>query len=206
MVSTVNKKLKNIAKSLSNLSYKVFLGLFLLSSIICIMALRNNNQTMVELRNAVYEADKNGGDTNSAINELRAHVYSHMNTDLSSGGNAIKPPIQLKNTYERLQQAEQQRVDAVNEQIYTNAQTYCETQNPASFSGGSRVPCIEDYVSKNGAKPNIIPAALYQFDFVSPSWSPDLAGWSLVFSVIFFLAFAASYAVERLVKTKIRPL
>lgn len=204
-MNSLNKELKKQLKTATKVPYKVFLGLFILSSIICVLAMRSNNQTMLELRNAVYEADRNGGDVERSLNSLRKYVYSHMNTSLSSGDNAIKPPIQLKYTYERLQQAEKQRVDGINGRIYTDAQAYCERLNPNSFSGGSRVPCIEEYVSRNGAKPNAIPTGLYQYDFVSPSWSPDLAGWSLVASIVFFLAFAASYAVEKLVKTKIRP-
>lgn len=160
---------------------------------------------MVQLREAVYEADRDDGDVGKAIDELRLYVYSHMNTDLSSGGNAIKPPIQLKHTYERLQAAEKQRVDAVNEKVYTDAQEYCERQNPTSFSGGARVPCIEGYVSKNGAKPNIIPAGLYQFDFVSPYWSPDSAGWSLVLTIIFFVCLAVSFTLNKWSKIKIKP-
>jgi hypothetical protein len=34
-----------------------------------------------------------------------------------------------------------------------------------------------------------VPEGLYKFDFVSPRWSPDLAGWSLVFTIaLTFLA------------------
>lgn len=205
VATPLNKQLKNGLKYAVFLPYKLFLSLFLVSLLIFVIAMRDNNQTMVQLRDAVYEADKDNGDVNRAIDELRLYVYSHMNTDLSSGGNAIKPPIQLKHTYERLQAAEKQRVDAVNEKIYTDAQTYCERQNPTSFSGGTRVPCIEAYVSKNGAKPNIIPAGLYQFDFVSPSWSPDLAGWSLVLTSLFFICLAVSFTLNKWPKTKNKP-
>lgn len=204
-MGTTNNQLKSKIKFITGLPSKLFLGLFILCSLISVMALRGNNQTMVELRDAVYEADKNSGDVSLAVNNLRRHVYAHMNTNLSSGGNAIKPPLQLKYTYERLQQAEKQRVDTVNEKIYTEAQGHCERQNPASFSGGGRVPCIEEYVSRNGAQPNKIPAGLYQFDFISPSWSPDLAGWSLILSGIFVTGFVSSFALEKLVKQKLRP-
>jgi hypothetical protein len=169
-----------------------------------VYALRQNNQTMTKLREAVYESDKNAGNTEAALAELRAYVHGHMNTSLSSGGNAIKPPIQLKYTYERLQAAEQQRVDTVNSQIYTDAQNYCQAQNPSSFSGGPRVPCVEAYVTSHGVSAQPIPAGLYKFDFVSPVWSPDLAGWGLLLSIILFLAFAASFTMDRLVKSRLR--
>jgi len=197
---------ENLLNKLANLPFTIFFGLFLLSAIVAVISLRSNNQTMIQLREEVYKADKDGGDVNAALNKLRAYVHGHMNTNLSSGGNAIKPPIQLKYTYERLMAAEKSRTDTVNSRIYTDAQIHCERLHPGSFSGGPRVPCIQQYVSQNGAKPNEIPASLYQFDFVSPTWSPDLAGWSLLATLVFFVAFVISYGANLIVKNKIRSL
>lgn len=157
------------------------LAVGLVSGLVGLYALRQNNLGMIRLREAVYQADQSGGDTEKALRELRTYVHSHMNTDLSSGGNAIKPPIQLKYRYERLMAAEKERVKSANAGVYTQAQAYCERQNQG-FSGRNRVPCIEAYVTANGIKENAIPEALYKFDFLSPGWSPDLAGWSLVVS------------------------
>jgi preprotein translocase subunit SecF len=193
-----------IKKTLIRTPTWVFLLLFLTSGIICIISLRHNNETMVKLRSAVYNADKNNGDVNTTLNDLRKYVYGHMNTNLSSGGNAIKPPIQLKYTYERLQSSEQKRVDSANTNVYTQAQVYCQQQNSVDFSGRNRVPCVQDYVTNHGEKANTVPAALYQYDFVSPTWSPDLAGWSLVLSVLLFVLFISSFIMDRLVGSKIR--
>lgn len=173
-------------------------ALFIVSAVIAILALRQNNQTMIELRNDVYQADQTGGDVESALGKLRAYVHSHINTDLSSGGNAIKPPIQLKYTYERLVAAEQKRVDSVNAKVYTDAQNHCQALHPASFSGRQRVPCVEQYVTANGVKAQAVPPALYQFDFVSPTWSPDLAGFSLLASIFLAIALVAALTLRRL--------
>ncbi len=178
-------------------SYKFFLVLFIISLGLTTWALRHNNLTMVKLRSAVYAADKAGGDVQTPLNNLRAYVYAHMNTNLASGGNAIKPPIQLQYTYARLVAAEQARVDAINSKIYTQAQIYCQQVNPTDFSGRNRVPCIKDYVaSHGGAEPKDIPTALYQFDFVSPAWSPDLAGWSMSLTILLGAAFLISLATH----------
>jgi hypothetical protein len=182
----------------------VFLGLFLISSTACIYSLRHNNESMVKLRTAVYEADKNNGDINTPLNNLRRYVYAHMNTNLSSGGNTIKPPIQLKYTYERLQASEQKRVDDANSNVYTQAQVYCQQQNSVDFSGRNRVPCETEYVTTHGQKANSIPAALYEYDFVSPSWSPDLAGFSLITSVLLFVSLVASFSLDKLVSSKLK--
>lgn len=193
-------------KKIFKLSYGVFLVLFTISGVVAISALRHNNQTMVQLRSEVYATDQSGGDINSALNNLRKYVYGHMNTDLSSGGNAIKPPIQLKYTYERLLEAQQQTSASSNSRIYTEAQTYCQTQVPAGFSGRGRVPCVQDYVTSHGVKTPPIPTGLYQFDFVSPSWSPDLAGWSLVVTALMGLGFITSFLVQLLTKRKLKEL
>jgi len=144
---------------------------------------------MIALREQVYQADKDNGDINGALQNLRSYVYGHMNTDLS-GGSGIKPPIQLSNTYARLQAGQEQNAD-----LYIEAKNYCEAKIPAdvSISGRGRIQCITDYVTSHGAKPVNVPAGLYEFDFLSPSWSPDLAGWSLVVTIIFLALFVISF-------------
>lgn len=197
--------MKSKIVSLTKVPYGVFLLLFVLSLGVSIFALRQNNQTMIQLRSAVYEADEKNGDVEQALSELRNFVYSHMNTNLASGGNTIKPPLQLKFTYERLVNAEQERVDAQNSSLYTKAQQYCQQRFPSSFTGGPRVPCITQYVTSNGGDTaKEIPAGLYKFDFISPTWSPDLAGWSLVATLIFFIAFVASFLSDRMIKKRFR--
>lgn len=150
---------------------------------VSIIALRHNNQTMIKLREAVYAADEQDGDTEAALQALRQHVYGHMNTNLAAGDNPVYPPIQLKHTYERLVLAEQQKAAQGEEDIYTQAQRHCERLHPESYSGGPRVPCIQQYVADRGVEVQAVPDSLYKFDFVSPRWSPDLAGWSIVLSI-----------------------
>ena len=196
--------MKKIISKIYKVPYGVFLALFVISGIVAVYGLRHNNQTMVQLRSEVYATDQAGGDVNGALNTLREYVYGHMNTNLSSGGNAIKPPIQLKYTYERLLEAQQQTASTSSGQIYTDAQAYCQAQIPAnvSISGRGRIACVQDYVTGHGVKTTPIPTGLYQFDFVSPTWSPDLAGWSLVISGLTGLGFVASFMIQFLTKRK----
>lgn len=165
-----------------------------------VVALRANNIRMAELRDAVYVADEKGEGVEKALQDLRAHVNNHMNTNLDAG-KGIYPPIQLKHTYERLVRAEQDRVSNANAQIYTDAQNHCEQVNSTSVLGRDRVQCIEEYVKSHGAvQARPIPDALYKFDFVSPRWSPDLAGWSLVLTGILLLLTVLRFAAGRLAR------
>jgi len=171
-------------------------------ALLCVVGLRSNYATMVRLREAVYQADRDGTNVEGALQQLRTHVHGHMNTNLSGGAGTVYPPIQLKETYARLQQAEQERANASNAQLYTDAQAYCERLYPGSFSGGPRVPCIEQYVKdRGGGGVKTIPDALYKFDFISPRWSPDLAGWSMVLAALFFVLALVRYALGRWFKT-----
>ena len=172
----------------------VFLILAAIFCVVSLLAARDNNLKMIELRNAVYQADKNNGDVETALRNLRVFVYGHMNTSLD-GPNGVYPPIQLQYTYERLTAAQNAGASAAasgNQDLYNQAQKYCEQAIPSGFSGSYRLSCIQAFVKERTLNPNsieVIPKNLYQFDFVSPRWSPDLAGWSALVAVIsLFLA------------------
>lgn len=180
-----------------------FLAIAIVASVICVFALRANNQRMVELREAIYVADKDNGDVNGALRELQTYVTAHMNTNLSTGANTVYPPIQLKYTYDRLVQAQQAAQNGG--ELYAEAQRVCEQQNAAGLSGSSRIACIEQYVQSHGSAqaPATIPDALYKFSFVSPSWSPDLAGWSLVVASLSWLLFVVTFLASRWFKKNV---
>lgn len=180
----------------------LFLILALISGVVAVFALRANNQHMVELRDAVYAADKDGTDVQKPLSELQHYVVSHMNTNLDAGATAVYPPIQLKYTYERLVRAQGDATAQANAQIYSAAQAFCEKQNSTDVSGRNRVPCIQQYVQQNNPQQvKQIPDALYKFAFVSPKWSPDLAGWSIVVAVISGVMFALTITLNRFFKT-----
>jgi hypothetical protein len=192
----MNKRhLHHVWTKLRHIKPWYFLVIAVVSTVTCVFALRANNQHMLKLRDAVYSADKNDTDVQAALNRLQAYVTSHMNTNLSTG-TSVYPPIQLKYTYDRLVQAQSAKLIQTNGQLYTDAQHYCEQQNPTDFSGHNRVPCIEQYVSSrtpDAVQLPAIPDALYKFSFATPSWSPDLAGWSLVIAVLSSLLCVATF-------------
>lgn len=169
---------------------------------ICALALRANNQHMLQLRQAVYTADEKGVGVQPALVKLQAYVTAHMNTKLDAGANAVYPPIQLKNTYDRLIQERSSKLAAANTQTYNAAQTYCEQLNHTDVSGRNRVPCIEQYVQSHGLQLPPVTDDLYKFSFVSPSWSPDLAGWSVVVTAVLGTVSVASIVRRLVIKRK----
>lgn len=195
----MNKRyLHHIWTRIRPVSYWYFLIGFILALLVSVWALRENNLQMIRLREAVITADERGEGVEEALNELRNHVYAHMNTDLSSGGNAIYPPIQLKHTYERLIKAEEDRVTAINKKVNQDAVTVCEQRFPTGRLVDGRVQCVQDYITKNTVTAEeTVPKELYQFAFASPAWSPDLAGWSLVIAAVMLLLFLARFGLEK---------
>lgn len=194
------KQIKKLAKRawqrFSNLRPLYFLLITLILGGICIAALRQNNEHMAQLKTAVYQADKANGNVQQTLDNLQAYVTSHMNTNLSTGKGTVYPPIQLHYTYLRLVASEEQSSISANAGLYTAAQSYCQALDPLDFSGRNRVPCIEQYVTSHGASVATIPTSLYEFDFVTPSWSPDLAGWSLLLTIVSLAVTALLYSVQ----------
>lgn len=161
-------------------------GLTLFSGALFVIGMIRNGNGAVERYNSLKAADEAGGDVNAALNDLRSYIYSHMNTEIG-GENGIYPPIQLSGTYNRLVNAEDQRVKEVNDNLYSEAQAYCEATGNQGFSGRNRLDCINGYIDQNGTEAKQIESSLYKYDFVAPRWSADLAGFSLVALSLFGL-------------------
>lgn len=187
---------KDLVKFIRAIKPWYLIALTVIVASICIFALRANNEHMNQLRNDVYIADKKGGNVELALENLDKYVTSHMNTDLSSGPNGIYPPIQLTHSYNRATQNLQVALQQQNSTLYTQAENYCQAKIPQGFSGRYRVPCIEQFITDHGLKVNNTSTALYQFDFISPTWSPDLAGWSLVATILLAILTVVSFIVN----------
>ncbi len=124
-----------------------FLIGFILFGVVFVFAYRENNLTALKLRDQLVEIDRQNGDVESALRELRVYTYSHMNAELDGGDNASYPPIQLKHRYERLVEAEQRRVAALSgSDVYREGQEYCEKKFPEGLYGAVRIPCMQEYL------------------------------------------------------------
>ena len=198
---------KRFLKRLRFVNLWLLLVIAVVSGVTCVFALRNNNLQALALRDEVYRADKEGGDVETALRDLRQFMHTHMNSSLSTGSNSIQQPIQLKYRYERLVKAEQDRMASANSQLYAEAQADCERRYPNGLYGSGRIPCVTEYVTaRSPEKPKEIPDSLYKFDFVSPVWSPDLAGWSLVVASLSFGLFVLRFGMERWARKEIHDL
>ncbi|MDO8266156.1 MAG: hypothetical protein Q7T41_04425 [Candidatus Saccharibacteria bacterium] len=164
----------------------VFGGATVATGALSVVGLINNGNGAVKRFEALKAVDSAGGDVDTALNELRSYIYAHMNTEIG-GPNGIYPPIQLRGTYERLVATEEKRVADTNDNLIVEAKEYCEANGSQGFSGRYRIDCVGAYTDEYGAKIQEIDSSLYKYDFVAPRWSPDLAGFSIVATILFSL-------------------
>jgi len=169
------------------LRLSVFGAAFLFFVALSFIGLSMNSREAKQRYDTLIAVDQAGGDVETALNDLRSYIYGHMNTQIGSD-TGIRPPIQLQGTYERLVAERERDAGQTNEELYQLAQNDCELRNPNGFSGSNRLDCIAAYVDQNGVQDGVdivVEDDLFKFDFAPPRWSADLAGFSILFSILF---------------------
>lgn len=164
-----------------------------------IYGLRLNNLKMVELRNQVLVADETGNNLSEALENLNKHVFNHMNTE-------IVRPIELVHTYDRQAQtiikASTQTVK--NRDLYAEAARHCGSAN--GIFSESTVACTTNYIEAEAKKAgfgelpkiNLPDKNRFIYSYASPLWTPDLAGISILISLILAVWFVLRI-IERIV-------
>ncbi|MDB5167109.1 MAG: hypothetical protein JWN26_254 [Candidatus Saccharibacteria bacterium] len=178
--------------------------LLILAGFLAATFLRLNNIGMVERRAAVQAAD-DGGNSDTIINrlyDLQRFVTAHMNADMGKG-------VYLVSSYKRDVQVAYTKASSdtnPNGNIYEKAQEVCAPK----FTRWSEayVQCTTSELAKYPAAANLeaavnLPHAdSYLYDYVSPLWSPDFAGWSVLVCVALILMIIArliSVAILRVI-------
>ncbi|MDR2524071.1 MAG: hypothetical protein LBC95_00805 [Candidatus Nomurabacteria bacterium] len=159
----------------------VFVGLV----VVMTLCLRSNSQGMIELRQQLVAADRDGSaaEIERAAVDLRRYVAGHMNADTGL--------IPLQNSYNRAVEAAFQ---AANNQInsggYVAATESCQSQIATGGYQGYAA-CVAGAVglsSDDFATPNLPNPALYYISYASPLISFDLAGTVTVLVAVVFFA------------------
>ncbi len=183
-------KLREHLRKINRVKTWQLIILLLMSSVVSVIFLRLNSLNMMELKHAVVEADETGSSEilKQSLVDLQEYVSGHMNTSLGSGFYLVK-------SFERDRQAAEQSLPSEinpNSTEYQAAELECRSNwryNLESFRE-DYVKCVQDRVASLSAQANPatnvkLPSSdLYRVNFVSPLWSPDLAGFSVLLSVI----------------------
>ena len=187
------RRVRRTIKDLQRVKTWQLLILLVLSGFVAATFLRLNNIGMVQRRAAVITADTAGNqdDIIRTLSDLQQYVTAHMNTDLGRG-------VYLESSYNHDYQAWQATAygdSNPNGNIYKKAQDVCApkfTHYSTAYlqcttSELAKYPAAADPGKGTGA-PQV---DSYVHDYVSPVWSPDFAGWSLVVCAVLALMIIA---------------
>lgn len=195
---TERGKTERTLKRLQRIKTWQLIILLVLSTFVSATFLRLNNIGMVQRREAVLSADK-ASDVDVLQNrlyDLQRYSADHMNA--STGA------VYLQGAYDReaeRRHQEAQQAQTGSENIYKKIED--EVCGPQARANGWRWPdprylsCqqkeLEKYGAANVASTDISPpnADLFRHSFLSPSWSPDFAGFSLVVTGLIMLMIVA---------------
>jgi hypothetical protein len=185
------RQVKKNIRRLQRIKTWQLLLVLVLAGFIAATFLRLNNIGMVQRREAVLQADKaaSGEEIINRLYDLQRYSAAHMNADTG--------PFYLEQQYRR---DAQKAVDAAknddnpNGNINVKAEAVCKPQY--IVWSPQYVQCFTDELAKYPPSPDPVQnvtlpsTALYRQDFNSPLWSPDFAGWSVVFCIVVIIAIA----------------
>ena len=189
---------RNVKKSIKRLEHVKtwqLLIVLLLAMLVAATFLRLNNVGMVERRKSVLSADEAGNleDIQNRLYDLQRYTSSHMNANTGR--------IALEGQYQRDSQKAKEAAEANNQtgNVYKKAAEVCD---PIGIAQGWRWPdpryisCIDGELSKYpagtdpGSGIKLPDVKLYYHSFLSPIWSPDFAGFSVLACLIIALIIA----------------
>ncbi len=210
------KKTKFRIKRLSQIKTWQLVILLIMSGFISATFLRLNNVGMVERRESVEHADKAGDIVNlqQRLYDLQRYVSTHMNADPGK--------IALDHTYKqmydrKLKEFEEEIKNQSNNDTVSKVRAVCDAR--AQQGGYGRfttqadpryINCInEEWVKYPASKatnlqfeaPSTEP---YYHTFVSPIWSADYAGWSLLVTIFIAMIIVMRLVVLGMLKLMLR--
>jgi hypothetical protein len=185
---------RQVRRSIRQLQHVKTWQLFIVL-ILCIFVsatfLRLNNIGMEQRRDAVLQADKDG-DLNviqARLYDLQRYVTSHMNADMGT--------IYLENTYKRDTQGaidSASNGDNPNGNVFLKAQQVCAPKyaNLGHYSLAYQqcvINQLNSYPSGSQLTSSLqLPKAEgYSHSYVSPLWTPDFAGFSVLACILILL-------------------
>lgn len=186
MISLVadKRRVKRSIKALQRVKTWQLLVLLVLVLFLTATFLRLNNIGMIQRRDAVLAADKTGDVSviQSRLYDLQRYAAEHMNSDTGA--------FYLEQQYRR---DAQKAVDAAastanpNGNINAKAEAVCRPQY--TVWSPAYVQCFTDELSKFPPSPdptqnvNLPSTSLYRYNFISPLWSLDFAGLSVLICI-----------------------
>lgn len=194
----VNKrKLHHVLVVLRRVKFWQLILLFILLVALSAYLLRQNNLRMIEFRNLAKQADEQNKDVAQALANLRNYVANHMNTSMGSG-------IYLEHSYQRAydQAVQEAGKSGAGSALYQQADRECQSLFSKTASFQAYLQCVADKITASGSAQDPLaavkapPADLYRYNFASPVWSLDVAGFMLLMTALLGLIIIGRFLLE----------
>lgn len=179
------------------------LVLLLLCGMVTLTFLRFTNINIVQRRDAVLQADRQG-DSEALRNNLSAlqrYSADHMNT--------TGAPLYLEGSYKRdvKKIVEQNSAQSVHENAMSEADKVCKSQHPGYSQAYVQCVAAEQakFPSANPAAAINLPSpSLYRHIFYSPLWTPDFTGFSVLVCIFLSLLIVVRLVSLAILKVLVR--
>ncbi len=179
------RELKNGVRRLQYIKTWQLVVLLVLFGFIAATFLRLNNIGMTQRRDAVLNADEAGdtGAIQARLYDLQRYVTSHMNADMG----AIYLEHQYARDFEKSQTTSGGTANP-NGNIYRKAQDVCAPK--FTHYSQAYLQCTVDYLSQYapaddpGSTTKTTSTDAYRYSYISPLWTPDFAGFSVLVCVL----------------------
>ena len=187
------RKIKKTLKRISALKTWQLLVLLVLVIFVAATALRLNSVEMGKRRDAVISADKDQDEAKAGerLKELSDFVSHHMNTTTE----VLLVEIYKRDAQKIITDANEKANHNPNGNIYKRTAEVCDPintgYNQAYFTclyNELQKYSSDDYVATSVKFPD---SSLYTHRFSSPLWTPDLAGWTILTSIIIVILIVA---------------
>jgi hypothetical protein len=198
------RHLYHLLTGLRQLRTKQLALLFVVLLVLGIFFVRQNNVHMITLRNKALQADEQNQNIPQALTNLRNYITAHMNTGMGERG------IYLEHSYQRAYEAvvtQAEQGTTAGSTIYRQADEQCQALYSKATVFQAYVQCLTDKVAASGAAAGLVqpPSSdLYRFNFVSPAWSPDVAGFTLLAATLVGGLLVGGWALRGIVYLLIR--
>lgn len=201
-----NRNVQRRIKQLQHFPTWRLVVLLILAIFVALTFLRLNNIGMVERRSAVLAADTTGDNDKiiTRLYDLQRYVSAHMNTDMGKG-------LYLQASYDRdvkIADDAASRDTNENGNIYKKAQEVCGPRFTRYST--AYLQCTLGELNKYPAASSIISAVnypnpnTYLHVFVSPVWTPDFAGWSVLVCVLLALMIVTRVVSDIILRMLVR--
>ncbi len=214
-------------------SVKAWQLLLVLIPLIFIAAtlLRFDDLKMIELRNAVYDADESGSDEDiaNALTNLKFFANTHIiiNFEEKNGQyhlNFGTGPIWLENQYNRkataaIEEAEKKLAEQSNSNpngnVFSAAMAVCKPQAIKygwAWNSSNYLDCMTSEINKYPTSDYLVDSytasvpstALFRYDFASPAWAPTLSGWAILLCLILTIWIIVKFATWLVAKIAVK--